>query len=163
MDIVPTLHLLEHWDIRVATAYYHWTFLAQPAPGPEAMIGADPDAYYESCLTGWGSARLTDFPGLDTYRAAWRDPATIAGMTNDYRAALGPDLQDDRADRDARVQCPALVLYGADGVMARLYDIPATWAPRLTEFTARAIPGGHFFVDTAPEATTDALLNFLPG
>jgi haloacetate dehalogenase len=40
----------------VARAYYHWFFLAQPAPLPEAMIGADPVAYYRSCLMGWGAA-----------------------------------------------------------------------------------------------------------
>ncbi|MBC7140940.1 MAG: alpha/beta hydrolase [Rhodobacteraceae bacterium] len=164
MDIVPTHHLLDHLDRKVAAAYYHWFFLAQPAPFPEAMILADPDRFFEACLLGWGGARLADFdPGqLAAYRAAWRDPATVGAMCDDYRAALRHDFDLDAADLPRRVPCPALVLYGAKGAMAQAYDVPATWADRLTDMRAAAIPGGHFFIDTAPEATARALLDFLP-
>lgn len=167
MDIVPTRHLLLNLTADVARDYYHWFFLAQPAPGPERMIGADPDAFFESCLTGWGAAALAAFDAdrLAAYRAAWRDPDTIAAMCNDYRAALIHDAADDAADADRTVDCPALVLWGADGAMARHYDIAATWAPRLTAMRAAALPGGHFFPDTASAATADALATFarMPG
>lgn len=163
MDIVPTHYLLRHLDRKVAAAYYHWFFLAQPAPFPEAMILADPDRFYESCLLGWGGARLADFdPGqLAAYRAAWRDPATTRAMCDDYRAAIRYDYDLDAADLDRRVACPALVLYGAKGAMAQAYDVPATWADRLADMRAQAIPGGHFFIDTAPAATARALRDFL--
>lgn len=163
MDIVPTHFLLTHLSPEVARDYYHWFFLAQPEPFPERMIGADPDAFFEACLTGWGAARLADFDPLQlaAYRAAWRQPDTIRGMCNDYRAALTHDLADDAADPDRVVACPALILFGADGAMARHYDIAASWAPRCGQMTARPIPGGHFFPDTAPVETTDALADFL--
>lgn len=163
MDIVPTLHLLETFDLPVARAYWHWSFLAQPAPFPEEIICRDPDSFFETCLTGWGKAGLAvfDAQALAAYRAAWRDPATIAGMCNDYRATLEIDRADDAADRGRSVDCPSLVLYGRDGVMAELYDVPATWADRLGDMRAEAIPGGHFFVDEAPGATARALLAFL--
>ena len=163
MDIVPTLHLLEHFGLPVARAYWHWTFLAQPAPVPERMIGYDPDGFFETCLAGWGGAGLSAFDAdaLAAYRAAWRDPAVVAGMCNDYRAALEVDRAHDTADLGRRVGCPALVLYGAEGVMTRLYDVPATWADRLSDMRAKAIPGGHFFIDEAPQATAGALLRFL--
>lgn len=161
MDIVPTHHLLEHWSQEVATAYFHWTYLAQPAPFPERMIEADPDHFYEACLLGWGGADLSDFAELEAYRAAWRDPATIAGMTNDYRAALHVDYHLDAADLDRQVTCPALVLYGADGAMARHFDIGATWSDRLAHMRAGAVSGGHFFVDQNPDAAAQALLSFI--
>ena len=163
MDIVPTQTLLDALTTPVARAYYHWFFLAQPAPFPETLIGHDPDAYFESCLLGWGAARLEDFDAaqLAAYRAAWRDPATVQAMCNDYRAAIDVDLGHDRADLGRQVTCPALVLYGADGAMARAYDMAATWAPRLADMRVQAIPGGHFFPDTAPEATAAALAGFL--
>lgn len=159
MDIIPTHALLSELRWPVAKAYYHWFFLAQPEPFPDRMIGADPDAYYESCLLGWGGARLDDFDQeqLSAYRAAWHDPDTIRGMCNDYRATLSYDMADDEDDADARIACPAQILYGASGAMAQHYDVPATWAPRCTEMRAEAIPGGHFFPDTAPEATLAAL------
>ncbi|MGR3794940.1 alpha/beta fold hydrolase [Vannielia sp. SX4] len=163
MDIVPTHTLLTDLELRVAQSYYHWFFLAQPEPFPESMIAADPDAYYESCLLGWGAAKLTDFhpDQIAAYRAAWANPNTRRAMCNDYRTALTLDLADDEADLGARIQCPAQILYGARGAMAKLYDVPATWAPKTTQMTHAAIPGGHFFPDTAPEETTAAVQSFL--
>ncbi len=162
MDIVPTHTVLEPLRREVAAAYWHWFFLAQPAPFPETLIGHDPDAFFEACLLGWGGARLGEFDAgqLDAYRAAWRDPDTIRGMCNDYRAALAHDFADDAADLGTRVACPTLVLYGASGAMARNFDVPATWAAKCTDMQAGAIPGGHFFPDTAPEATAAALAAF---
>ena len=163
MDIVPTHLLLADLHQEVARAYYHWFFLAQPAPFPERMIGADPDYYFESCLLGWGGATLEDFPAeaLEAYRQSWRDPACIHAMCNDYRAAIDVDFALDAADLDRQVSCPALVLYGATGAMAKQYDVEATWAPRLANMRAAAIPGGHFFVDQHPSETAEALLDFL--
>ncbi len=165
MDIVPTHLLLDQLSRQVAKAYYHWFFLAQPAPFPETMIAHDPDAYFESCLLGWGSAKLSEFDprALDAYREAWRNPDTLRGICADYRAALAHDFDLDAADLGRRIDCPALVLYGADGAMAQAYDVPATWKDRLSNMRAEAVPGGHFFIDQHPEETTQALLAFLKG
>lgn len=163
MDIVPTHTLLTGLTQALATAYWHWFYLAQPAPFPERMIGADPDHFFETCLLGWGAARLADFDAdqMAAYRAAWRDPANIAGACNDYRAALAVDLADDRADLDARIVAPALVLYGASGAMARLYDVPGTWRDKCRHMEVAAMPGGHFFIDEDPGAVAARLTDFL--
>ncbi|WP_300018703.1 alpha/beta fold hydrolase [uncultured Roseobacter sp.] len=163
MDIVPTHLLLDKLTQQVAKAYYHWFFLAQPHPFPETMIGHDPDSYFESCLLGWGAAKLSDFEpeALAAYRTAWRDPEAIRGMCADYRAALGYDFELDAQDLRKQVTCPALVLFGGQGAMAKAYDVPATWQDRLSNMQAKAIPGGHFFVDQSPRETADALMRFL--
>lgn len=163
MDIVPTLLLLDTITHPVARAYYHWFFLAQPEPFPETMIGHDPDTYFERCLLGFGKASLEDFEPqmLAAYRASWRDPDCIRTMCNDYRAAIDVDIDHDRADRAKPVTCPALVMYGADGAMARAMDVPATWTDHLTDMRSAAIPGGHFFPDQSPQETVAALLDFL--
>ena len=165
MDIVPTHLLLDDLRRDVAAAYYHWFFLAQPAPVPETMIAHDPDFFYERCLESWGGAALDDFDpkALAAYRESWRRPETIRAMCDDYRAALELDFADDAADLDRRVGCPALVLYGGDGLMARAYDVAATWADRLENMQARAIPGGHFFPDLEAAETAAALSDFLDG
>lgn len=54
------------------------------------------------------------------------------------------DLADDLADQGKRLSAPALVLYGASGAMAKLYDLPATWADRCTTMEVHGIKGGHF-------------------
>lgn len=162
MDIVPTHLLLNDLTHEVARAYYHWFFLAQPAPFPETLIGYDPDAFFESCLAGWGGGMGGfDAQALDAYRRAWRAPDCIAAMCNDYRAAIDVDLAMDAADLDRRIEAPALVLYGADGVMGRAYEVAATWKNRLADMKSEALPGGHFFPDTHPDETAQALHRFL--
>ena len=164
MDIVPTHLLLSELNRHVAKAYYHWFFLAQPSPLPETMITADPEAYFMSCLQGWGAADPDGFDAgqMAAYRAAWADPEVVRGMCNDYRAALEVDFELDAADLHRQVHCPTLVLYGAGGAMAKAYDVPATWQARCSDLRAEAVPGGHFFPDTHPEATLAALNRFLP-
>lgn len=163
MDIVPTEHLLANMTTDIAKAYYHWLFLAQPAPFPETMIAHDPDAYFERCLLGFGKASLSDFDDalLAEYRAAWRNPDCIRAMCHDYRAAIDVDWAHDRNDLDRCVSCPALVLYGKDGAMAHLMDVPATWKDRLSNMQHAAIDGGHFFPDQSPNATAHVLTTFL--
>lgn len=163
MDIVPTEYLLSNMTTEIAKAYYHWLFLAQPHPFPERMIEHDPDAYFERCLLGFGKASLSDFDAdlLDLYRTAWRDPDCIRAMCHDYRAAIEVDWADDRVDLDRQVECPSLVLYGKDGAMAHLLDVPATWAERLANMQHAAVEGGHFFPDQSPKTTTDAVLSFM--
>lgn len=162
MDIVPTHTNLTELRMDVAQSYYHWFFLAQPGALIEDMIAADPDAYFHSCLTGWGAANLSDFAPdqLTAYQGSWRQRDTIRGMCNDYRAAIAHDVHDDADDLGARITCPTLILYGASGAMARAYDVPTTWAPKCTDMRADTIPGGHFFIDTAPDATIAALRRF---
>jgi haloacetate dehalogenase len=163
MDIVPTYAMFMETNRHVAGTYWHWYFLSQPAPFPERLIGNDPDFFYETCLVGWGAARLSDFDPemLADYRRCWRDPAMAHGSCSDYRAAASLDLEHDAADISRKVECPSLVLFGADGTMARHFDIPAQWAKRLANMEADAMPGGHFFIDQHPDKTAEQLIAFL--
>jgi len=162
LDIVPTEMILNQLSHPVARAYYHWFFLAQPAPFPETLIGADPDYYFESCLLGWGAAQLTDFAPdqLAAYRESWRDPAAIRAMCHDYRAAIDLDLPLDEADLGRRVSAPTLIGWGRDGAMGRAYDVAGTWADRIEQITPAPLPGGHFMIDSHPEEVTKALGDF---
>jgi haloacetate dehalogenase len=159
MDIVPTHAMFMETNRALASAYWHWYFLAQPEPFPERLIASDPDYFYETCLVGWGAASLADFDPemLASYRRTWRDPAAIHGSCSDYRAAGSVDLQHDSADLEVLVRA----YFGAKGVMARLFDIPAQWRRRCSNVTEASAPGGHFFVDQFPGETAATLLGFL--
>lgn len=87
----------------------------------------------------------------------------VPRIENRCRAAASIDLEHDRADLDRKVACPALVLYGAAGTMARRFDIPAEWGKRCADVRAASLPGGHFFVDQFPQETADILAKFLSG
>jgi haloacetate dehalogenase len=165
MDIVPTYAMFMDTNKNVASAYWHWYFLAQPEPMPERVIGNDPDSFYETCLVGWGATGIAGFDPemLKEYRRAWRDGAMIHGSCSDYRAAASIDLEHDAADIDRKVTSPTLVFYGAEGVMAKLFDIPAEWRKRCADVQGASLPGGHFFVDQFPAETAEILIKFLRG
>ena len=152
LDIVPTHTVFHKVDRHLAKAYWHWFLLSQPAPFPENTILSDPDRFFEVCLTGWGKAGLSTFPAdaLADYRQHWRDPDCIAGMCADYRAAALVDILHDEADFGRKIAQPTLIYYGADGVMGRMFDMGAEWAPFAENTTVQSCPGGHFFVDEHP-------------
>jgi len=163
MDIVPTHTMFMETNRKVAASYWHWYFLSQPEPFPERLIANDPDYFYETCLVGWGAARISDFDEemIAEYRRAWRDPGMIHGSCSDYRAAASIDLEHDSADIGRKVACPTLVLYGSTGQMAQLFDIPAEWRKRCTHVTEASLPGGHFFIDRFPQRAAEILAEFL--
>lgn len=163
MDIVPTHTLFSNLSREVALGYYHWFFLAMAEPFPDRMIAHDPVQYYMSCLTGWGTGTEPAFneTALAAYKAAWNNPDTIRAMCDDYRAGATLDFAMDELDLEARVTCPALVLYAGDGLMDKAYDMREVWADKLSNFQAKALPGGHFFPDHYPDETLAELRAFL--
>jgi len=165
MDIVPTYAMFMATNRKVAGAYWHWYFLSQPEPFPERLIGNDPDFFYETCLVGWGATKISSFDPemIADYRRAWRNPGMIHGSCSDYRAAATIDLDHDAADIDRKVGCPTLALYGSQGMMAQLFDIPAEWRKRCSTLSDASLPGGHFFVDQFPDETAEIVRKFLSG
>lgn len=164
LDIVPTLRVFESVDQRLATAYYHWFLLIQPAPLPEHVIGLDPEFFLRRTLASWGgNAEFVTPEAFAEYLRALRDPAALHAMCEDYRAAAGIDLEHDRASRAAgeRVRCPLLALWGERGAMGRLYDVLATWRDVADDVGGRAFGCGHFLPEEAPEDTLAALREFL--
>lgn len=162
LDIVPTFDMFAKVDPATARAYWHWYFLQQAAPFPEEVIAANPDHFFEGCLTGWGQMSLSEFDPeqLASYRSSWRTREAIFGGCADYRAAAEVDVRLDEADLHRTVDCPALVCWGEYGI-ARLFDVAALWADRFTRMSTATLPSGHFFVDEFPQETAEILQGFL--
>jgi haloacetate dehalogenase len=164
LDIVPTHDMFSRVDRHLARAYWHWYFLQQPAPYPEEVIAANPDHFYEGCLVGWGATGLAAFDPeqLESYRKGWRQRDAIDGSCADYRATAQVDFVLDEQDLHRRVErVPALVAWGRDGLMGRLFDMEALWATRFVNLSSLSLAGGHFFVDQYPTETAAMLLAFI--
>jgi pimeloyl-ACP methyl ester carboxylesterase len=56
LDVVPTGEVWARADAGLAMLYWHWAFLAQPAPLPERLIAAAPARSSTSTCAGSGSA-----------------------------------------------------------------------------------------------------------
>lgn len=162
LDIVPTYDMFKRVDALKAKAYWHWYFLQQPAPYPEDIIAANPDHFFEGCLTGWGAMELGDFDPeqLASYRRTWRERDFIFGSCADYRATGKVDVRLDEADLQRKVDCPALVLWGERGI-ARFFDMEQVWSARLSRMRTASLASGHFFVDQFPAESTRLLRSFL--
>lgn len=164
LEIVPTGDFWAAWNADLALKAYHWTFLAQPPPLPERLIGADPVGYMDWTLAGWTrNGSLDAFPpeSLESYRAQARQPRRIAAMCADYRAGAGMDRRLDEADRDAgrRIAAPVHFLWAEGGFPARTGDPLGLWRRWADRVTGQAIAGsGHFMLEEQPEAVLRALL-----
>lgn len=161
LDIAPTLDMYRATDREFATAYYHWFFLIQPADLPERLIAGDPDFYLEKKIDAWSRvAGCFSEPALAEYKRCFRDPATIHSTCEDYRAAASIDLLHDEADLGRQIHCPLLVLWGADGVVERCFDVMALWSERASDLRGAALPCGHFVPEEAPEQTLQHFNDF---
>ena len=162
LDIAPTRHMVEHADASFATGYYHWFFLAQPDGLPERLIGADPEAYLREKLARWsGPDGSFDEDAVAEYVRCFARPEVLHATCEDYRAALTVDLEHDRASREQRVEVPLLVLWGADGFVARTYDVLDVWRGYAADVRGHAVPGGHFCPEESPAEVLAALRSFL--
>jgi haloacetate dehalogenase len=166
LDIVPTRHVFTHVDRALATAYYHWFFLAQEPDLPEHLIGADADYYLRRKLAQWsGGDGIEAFApeAVEEYVRCFSDPDVIRGSCEDYRAGASIDLEHDEVDATAgqRVPCPALVLWGEEGFVGQAYDVLGVWSQYADDVRGHSLGGGHFLAEEEPAATLAALQDFL--
>jgi haloacetate dehalogenase len=164
LDIAPTLPMYRNTSEAFARAYWHWFFLIQPSPLPEALIESGPARYVRSVM-GARHAGLSAFApeALAEYERCAGIPGTAASVCADYRASAGIDLQHDQEDADAgrKLAQPLRVLWGEHGAVGRCFDVPALWAAAATEFTGRSVPCGHYIAEEAPALLLDETFAFL--
>jgi haloacetate dehalogenase len=125
---------------------HHWFFMIQPAPMPERLMSADPDFFIEKKLAKTDQG-LSFFgkEALEEYKRCFRNPETVRGMCEDYRACASVDLAMDTADRTAgkRITCPVQLLWGATGAVGRLHQPAAIWKDYGGGARREALPCGH--------------------
>ena len=164
LDIVPTAEVWARADDRLALVYWHWGFLAQPAPLPERLIAGDPDAYFEYHLRSIGLDREAGRypePVIAAYRAQLKDASAVQAICEDYRAGATVDRQLDEADRGRMIDCPVLVLWATRGALGPLYgDVLEVWRPWARDVRGRGVEASHFLVEDRPEEVAHELAAF---
>jgi haloacetate dehalogenase len=167
-DIVPTMDAFDRADARFALTFWPWSLLAQPAPLPETLIAAAPEAIVDHALGQWGSD-VAAFPAdvRAQYVDALRSREAVHAICEEYRAAATLDREHDEADRRAgrTITCPVLALWSEGSALDTWYadaggplGILRGWAP---DVSGRAVRGGHFFPEQNPDETIAALREFL--
>ena len=163
LDMVPTVAVWEEMDWQRALEGYHWPFLAQPAPVPERMIGADSDFYITHLLERWaGRPDALSSQAVNEYLAAFRKPEVVAASCADYRAGATVDMEHDRADRAAgrKITCPVLVVWGRDYSVTGAASPIETWRHWADDVAEVPLDCGHFVAEEQPEECAEALERF---
>ena len=167
IEIVPTGDFWRAWTAELSIAAYHWSFLAQPQPFPETLIGAAPQAFADWTLARWTSGRtLSPFrdDALASYRRQMASPAHVAAMCADYRAGATTDRVEDDADRAAgrRIDVPVHFLWSEGGFPAKTGDPLGIWKIWCHTLSGQCVGGcGHFMMEENPSAVAAAALKFL--
>lgn len=154
LDIAPTYQMYTTTDQQFASAYYHCFFLIQPFPFPETLINNNPDFFLTHCLQSWSKTESAFTPeAMAEYLRCFRDPQTVHGTCEDYRASATIDLEHDRQDIEKKIECPLLVLWGNKGVIEKKYDVIESWQKRAINVQEKSLNCGHFLPEEAPEKT----------
>ena len=163
LDIAPTLAMYERTSEAFARAYWHWFFLIQPSPLPEALIESNPGRYVRSVM-GKRHAGLAAFApqALAEYERCAAIPGTAQAICGDYRASAGIDLEHDREDIAAhrKLAQPLRVLWGEHGIVGKCFDVLALWRERAMDVSGAALPCGHYIAEEAPGLLLDQALSF---
>jgi haloacetate dehalogenase len=170
LDVLPVAEMWDRVDARFANSFWPWSLLAQPAPLPERLISAAPDAVIDDALGGWGSS-LAAFPSdvRAAYINALRDPARVHAICEEYRAAATVDREHDNADREnsRRISSPVLALWSTGSALDTWYVQDggplAIWRSWADNVQGRSVDGGHFFPEEQPELTAKLLDGFFAG
>ena len=165
IEIVPTGDFWAGWNADLAMEAYHWTFLAQPYPMPEHMIGSNSDSYIEWTLEQWTLNKTLDVftnEALESYRNQARDPARLHAMCSDYRAGATTDRRIDLEDqsKSRKILVPTKVLYGAHGFPAKNGNAVSLWQSWASDLGISVCESGHFVMEENPQAVLDTFLPF---
>ncbi len=96
LDILPTYDYWERMNRLYALKIYHWTFLAQPFPLPETLIGTNGEFFLKQKMASQTKSRTLDAidpRALVHYLAPFRDPSRVHAMCEDYRAGAYADYE----------------------------------------------------------------------
>jgi haloacetate dehalogenase len=161
LDVLPTLDM---WDVlrgHTAAVGFHLYLMAQPPGLPERMIAASADAFFGHFLDVWAAGPQA-IPA--DVRAAYLDACreAVPSIVADYRASAGPDLDHDRASRDAGdlLRMPVTVVQ-QDWGAALGYDARARWSAWAPDLRHVTVTCGHYMAEEAPGDIAKALRDLL--
>lgn len=165
MDIVSTYDMYNETSREFATKYWHWFFYIQGKGFPETALSADPERFINYNLNlKIGPKARSRFPRevLDEYIRIFSDYDMVHGICEDYRASATIDMELDEPDRKKMIHVPILLLWGANGVVGKLWNVMEKWQPLADNIEGYPILDcGHFVPEEQPEQVLNYMVPFL--
>ena len=166
LDIAPTREMYAETAMGFASAYWHWFFLIQPEPLPEAIIGQNPEEFWTRKCTNQvkqqtGKSHPFSQAALAEYIDAFKDPAAVHASCEDYRAAASIDIDHDNEDGDKKLSMPLQVLWAENGAIQKYFDALSLWRKRASYVEGHAVPASHYMAEEIPEELYQLITPFL--
>jgi len=162
LDIAPTDEMYAATNQEFATRYFWWFFHTQTAPLPETLINAATEVYLRAhldtqCAT---PGAITPVCYAEYYRA-YRDPACVHAVCEDYRASVTIDMDHTRDDKGKKLSQPLYALWGGKGTVGEMFDVVGLWKTKASDVRGQPLSCGHLVQEEAPEELLAALDGFL--
>ena len=151
LDIVPLPYSM--LSNAFVTEYFHWYFLIQPAPLPDAHGRSA-----EFCAALLPRPRRRHARGAGGACAVRRRTRFTA--TARTTAPVRRSISNTRALMRPPGRMPASCC-GGESTVGRLYDVMDVWRRHGRDVRGHALPGRHFIAEECPDATFDALRAFV--
>jgi haloacetate dehalogenase len=164
LDVVPNYYVWTHPTKDWVIGTWHWGFMAQPEPFPERMIGAVPAEWFlksRMALRGHtGLDFLTPVAFAEYVRCF--TPKMIAASCRDYRACATVGFEHDTADKDRKIDMPALILWGARGQSPqRAREFIEIWNGFASDIrVSEGLQCGHYIQEELPDVIFDRFTKF---
>ena len=157
LNVIPTLDQFARMSGGTSLGYWPWVLLAQPAPMPERLLGADPAAMLDHVFATW-PADPAAIPA--DHRAAYLAAMTPRRRGRDVRRLPG-ELPPRPGPRRRRPGC-GQAHHGTRARRHRSRGDPArrrgdVWREWAAAVTATTVPGGHFVPEESPAELLDLL------
>ena len=162
VDILPNYYIWTHASKEWAMKSWHWLFMAQPYDMPERMMAAVPAEWYMAkklSKPGIGLSCFSKEAFAEYVRCfTWK---TIRASCEDYRPCATCDFEMDAADKDRKVTCPLLVVWGANSHTGSVHgDVLRIWRTVGEDVVGGPITCGHYVPEEAPEETYSWFMRF---
>ncbi len=166
LDVVASQAAFDAMDAQLSFAWFHWHLMRQPYPLPETLIGNSAREYFDFLMERWCATEGALTPeAYAEYVRCFCNPETVRSTCAEYRSVT-LDLEHDEADRRRKLDCPVLVLWGANTAKrpgwqtGKRLDILDTWRERAHRVRGRALDCGHFIAEERPDEVVRELLAF---
>ncbi|MSP02664.1 MAG: alpha/beta hydrolase [Acetobacteraceae bacterium] len=167
MDILPNHHVWTNTTKDWTIGTWHWGFMAQPELFPERMISAGGAEFFlknRMIIRGGTGLGFLTGTAFEEYVRCYT-LKTITGSCRDYRATATCDFEMDTADKDRKIEQPALIVWGARGIpTARSAAFLNVWNSYATTIeNSEPMQCGHYMQEEIPDAVYDRFIRFFGG
>jgi len=164
-DIMPNRHIWTVQKKNWAMSKWHWLLMMQPYDLPEKLLSSVPAEYYMKKKLSKRGASLDFCKETFNEYVKCFNYKTIRASCEDYRASPSCDLDLDNDDfeKNNKIQCPALILWGERSDTGRVWgDVLDVWQQYCeTKVIGKGIDCGHYLQEEEPENVLNSLKSFL--